>query len=138
MSEGHYKIRRLVISFVIIIIFILILIITFLSLLPWQALGLLSISGMDKIYHVAAFSCLAFPLPLVRPRLIKWVLLGVIVFGGFIELIQQFFGREASLLDFIANGIGAIIGVTFARLIGFWAFGSDNFNIANNEPIKDD
>ena len=136
MSEGHYKIRRLVISYVIIIIFILIVIITFLSLFPWHALGL--ISGMDKIYHVAAFSCLAFPLPLVRPRLIKWVFLDVTVFGGFIELIQQFFGREASLLDFIANGIGAIIGVTFARLIGFWAFGSDNLNIANNESIKDD
>ncbi len=77
-------------------------------------------AGADKIYHVFAFACLAFPLPLVRPRLALWVILGVIAYGGMIEMIQPFFGRQAEWADLIADGVGAILGAVVARQLGLW------------------
>lgn len=67
-------------------------------------------AGSDKVYHVLAFACLAFPLPLVRPRLTLWVVVGVIAYGGAIEVIQPFFGRQAEWADFVADAIGAVVG----------------------------
>ncbi len=75
-------------------------------------------AGSDKIYHVLAFACLVFPLPLVRPRWTVWVILGVIVYGGVIEVIQPFFGRQAEWADLVADGIGAILGAILARQLG--------------------
>jgi hypothetical protein len=75
-------------------------------------------AGSDKVYHVLAFACLAFPLPLVRPRLTLWVILGVIAYGGIIEMIQPFFGRQAEWADLVADGVGAILGAIVARQLG--------------------
>lgn len=68
--------------------------------------------GVDKLYHVLAFASLAFPISIVRPRWALWVGLGVIAYGGAIEIVQPAFGREAEWVDFVADGIGAIIGAT--------------------------
>lgn len=81
-------------------------------------------AGADKIYHVLAFASLAFPLPLVRPRLALWVILGVIAYGGIIETIQPFFGRQAEWADIVADGIGAILGAVVARQLGPWLRGT--------------
>ena len=67
-------------------------------------------AGFDKTYHALAFASLAFPLTLVRPKLVLWVIVGVILYGGAIELIQPFFGRDAGWRDFMADGIGAVMG----------------------------
>ena len=96
---------------------VLAVIIAVLTLAPVPAGGP---AGSDKIYHILAFACLAFPLPLVRPRLAIWVVLGVISYGGLIEMIQPFFGRQAEWADLIADGIGAILGATVARQLGLW------------------
>jgi VanZ family protein len=77
-------------------------------------------AGSDKIYHILAFACLAFPLPLVRPRWTVWVILGVVAYGGAIEVIQPFFGRQAEWADLIADGIGATLGAIVARQLGLW------------------
>ena len=96
---------------------VLAVIIAVLTLAPMPAGGP---AGSDKIYHILAFACLAFPLPLVRPRLAIWVVLGVISYGGLIEMIQPFFGRQDEWADLIADGIGAILGATVARQLGLW------------------
>ena len=46
----------------------------------------------------------------MRPRLAVWVILGVIAYGGIIEVIQPFFGRQAEWADLVADGIGAVVG----------------------------
>ena len=130
MTKGQQKLRPIVIGSTVMIVFLAI--ITVLSLAPIQLGGSFGPVGVDKVYHVVAYFCLAFPLPLTRPRLTTWVVLGVIACGGSIELIQYLFGREASLGDFVANGIGAIVGAVIARQLGIWLWWSGEFNNVNN------
>ena len=105
MARGQTKLRRMTIGGAVTIV--LAVVIAVLTLAPMPSGGP---AGSDKIYHVLAFACLAFPLPLVRPRLAVWVILGVIAYGGMIEMIQPFFGRQAEWADLVADGIGAVVG----------------------------
>ena len=89
---------------------ILFVIITLLSFAPMQLRGSFGPIDVDKAYHFVAYFCLALPLPILRPRLTIWVVLGIMTYGGLIELVQYLFGRESSWGDFIANAIGAIVG----------------------------
>jgi len=89
-------------------------IIAVLTLAPMPAGGP---TGSDKVYHVLAFSCLAFPLLLVRPRWAVWVIWGVIAYGGAIEVIQPFFGRQAEWADLVADGIGAVVGAVTGSVL---------------------
>ena len=130
MAKGQQKLRPIVIGSTVTIVFLAI--ITLLSLAPIQLSGSFGPFDVDKVYHAVAYFCLVFPLPLTRPRLTTWVVLGVIACGGSIELIQYLFGREASLGDFVANGIGAIVGAVIARQLGLWLCWSDEFNNVNN------
>lgn len=91
-------------------------------------------SGSDKAYHVLAFASLAFPLPLVRPRWTVWVILGVIAYGGAIEVIQPFFGRQAEWADLLADGIGAILGAIVARQLRLWLRRSRRLS-DNDDPM---
>lgn len=115
VAQRQKKLRRMAIGSAMTIV--LAVMIAVLTLAPMPAGGP---AGSDKIYHILAFACLAFPLPLVRPRLAIWVVLGVISYGGLIEMIQPFFGRQAEWADLIADGIGAILGATVARQLGLW------------------
>ena len=130
MAKGPQKLRPIVIGSTVTIVFLAI--ITLLSLAPIQLSGSFGPFGVDKVYHVVAYFCLVFTLPLTRPRLTTWVVLGVIACGGSIELIQYLFGREASLGDFVANGIGAIVGAVIARQLGLWLRRSGEFNYVNS------
>lgn len=130
MAKGQQKLRQIVIGSTVTVIFLVI--ITLLSLASIQLRGSFGPVGVDKVYHVVAYFCLAFPLPLVWPRLTAWVVLGVIACGGSIGLIQHLFGREASLGNFVANGIGAIVGAVIARQLGLLLCWSGDFNNDNN------
>ena len=130
MAKGQQKLRPIVIGSTVSIVFLAI--ITLLSLAPIQLSDFFGPVGVDKGYHVVAYFCLVFPLPLTRPRLTTWVVLGVIACGGSIEFIQYFFGRETSLGDFVANGIGAIVGAVIARQLGLWLCRSGEINNVNN------
>jgi hypothetical protein len=105
VAQGLGKLRRMAIGSVVTLV--LAVIIAVLTLAPMPSGGP---AGSDKLYHVLAFACLAFPLPLVRPRWTVWVILGVIAYGGVIEVIQPFFGRHAEWADLVADGIGAVVG----------------------------
>ncbi len=85
------------------------------------ALG--SVAESDKIYHVVAFGVLAFPMAYLRPR---WLMLAVpayLAFGGLIEILQPFVGRDRSLGDWLADliglGIGVVIGLAAGRFVPF-------------------
>ena len=106
MAEGQKKLKRVAVASA--ATFALALIIAVLTLGPMPAGG--GPAGSDKVYHILAFAALAFPLPLVRPRLTIWVALGVIAYGGAIEVIQPFVGRQAEWADLLADGIGAVVG----------------------------
>ena len=129
MTQRQKKLRRVAIGSAVTIV--LALIIAVLTLAPMPSGGP---SGSDKLYHILAFACLAFPLPLVRPRLTIWVVVGVIAYGGAIELIQPFFGRQAEWADLVADGIGAILGAVVARQLGLWLRrfrGDKNYLLSN-------
>lgn len=68
------------------------------------------VPGSDKSHHFIAFAALAFPLSLSRPRLAPWVVLFAATYGGAIELIQPFVGRDEEFLDFVADAVGAALG----------------------------
>ena len=105
---------------------ILFVIITLLSFAPIQLRGSFGPIDIDKAYHFVAYFCLAFPLPILRPRLTIWVVLGIMTYGGLIELVQYLFSREPSWGDFIANMIGAFVGAAIARQMGLWICGLVN------------
>ena len=116
---------------------ILFVIITLLSFAPMQLRGSFGPIDVDKAYHFVAYFCLALPLPILLPRLTIWIILGIMTFGGLIELVQYLFGRESSWGDFIANGIGAIAGAMIARQMGLWICGLGEPKSVNNEPMND-
>jgi VanZ family protein len=135
-----FKVQQKTISIVIgsTVTIILFMIITLLSLAPIQLSGSIGPVSVDKTYHVLAYFCLALPLPILRPRLTIWVVLGIMTYGGLIELVQYLFGREPSWGDFIANAIGAIVGAMIARQMGFWLVGLGKPKSVNNEPMNVD
>ena len=116
---------------------ILFVIITLLSFAPIKLSGSFGPISVDKAYHFVAYFCLALPLPILRPRLTIWVVLGIMTYGGLIELVQYLFGREPSWGDFIANGIGAIAGAMIARQIGLWLVWLSKSKSVKNELMND-
>lgn len=71
----------------------------------------------DKVYHIAAFGALILPTAILQPRWAPRVGLGVLVYGGIIELIQPSFGRSAAWLDFLANSVGIFAGLILGTLL---------------------
>ena len=112
---------------------ILFVIITLLSFAPMQLRGSFGPIDVDKAYHFVAYFCLALPLPILLPRLTIWIILGIMTFGGLIELVQYLFGRESSWGDFIANAIGAIVGAMIANFLGLRLFGSNKVLIKSTK-----
>lgn len=129
MAQGQKILRRMTIGGA--VTAVLAVVIAVLTLAPMPAGGP---AGSDKIYHILAFACLAFPLPLVRPRWTVWVILSVIAYGGAIEVIQPFFGRQAEWADLVADGVGAILGAIVARHLGLWLRRSGGLK-NNDDPM---
>ena len=82
--------------------------IIWLSLTPFDELP--PVPGGDKTHHLIAYSALAFPTALAKPRLIVPLAMPYIAMGGVIEWIQPYVNRYGELLDFLANTAGVIIG----------------------------
>lgn len=86
-----------------------------LTLMPLSSPQIGGIEQSDKIYHALAFAALAFPIALLQPR---WLVLAVpffAAFGGIIEIVQPFVGRECSLTDWLADLVGVALGVVAGR-----------------------
>ena len=82
--------------------------IIWLSLTPLDELP--PVPGGDKTHHLIAYSALAFPTALAKPRLIVPLAMSYIAMGGVIEWIQPYVNRYGEMLDFLANTAGVIIG----------------------------
>ncbi len=70
----------------------------------------------DKILHFtayAAFSVIAF-FPPYRPARVLTIALCIFGYGVLIEYLQQMVGRQFSIYDIIANGVGVIVGTFLA------------------------
>lgn len=52
----------------------------------------------------------------LRPRL-AGAIAGVILLSGALEILQAFAGRDAEILDFVANSLGALTGTLVAATI---------------------
>lgn len=91
------------------------LLITGLSLWPVAALPV--VPGTDKTHHFIAYSALVFPVAFVRPRYFKVIFLGLVAWGGAIELIQPFVNRWGEWFDLAANCIGAGMGLVLSMLL---------------------
>jgi VanZ family protein len=78
--------------------------------------------GWDKLEHFIAYFGLAgmATLALGLRQVLGWAILGVILFGGLLEILQGYTGRDPEVMDFVANSLGAIAGlgagVLFLRL----------------------
>lgn len=70
--------------------------------------------GWDKLNHLSAFAALAFAawLGFRAARKRQWVsLLGLLLYGGAIEVIQRYVpGRSSEWLDLLADAIGITLG----------------------------
>lgn len=73
----------------------------------------------DKLLHFSAYFVLgSMAGGAVRRRgAVKWAILGLIVAGALVEVLQSYVGREPSVLDGVANGAGAIAGALLARFV---------------------
>ena len=72
--------------------------------------------GSDKLVHLIAFAVLAFPLARTGRFGLLPVFIGASAFGGAIELIQPSFNRSADVNDWIADVVGAALGIGFGLL----------------------
>ena len=76
-----------------------------------------TVSGSDKVYHLISFAILTLPIAIIRPRTI-WIILSLsIAFGGAIELLQPLVNRNCEMADFLADTVGAILGVLVTKAL---------------------
>ena len=95
-------------------------IIGFGTLYPMPASPMLG--GNDKLQHFAAFAALAFPISLARTKTAPYMVAAALLYGGIIEVVQPFVGRNRSLADLWADVTGAALGAGAAVLLN-WLLG---------------
>lgn len=101
--------------------------ILFLSLSSFEKVQLpIKVEGHDKMAHFLMYAVYAFAIVFsfknVKNRKFKFyffIFLYLFLFGGLMEVLQGVLtnNRSTDFLDAIANGIGALIGITFAYAI---------------------
>jgi len=83
-----------------------------------------SIDIWDKAQHFTAYAILALLVTLFSRagRMAIFGVLGLIVLGGALEIIQGFVGRDTELMDEVANTLGSaagfVLGWALVRLLG--------------------
>ena len=74
-------------------------------------------AGTDKVIHIVAFAALVFPLAFTRRIGLFTLFIFASLFGGIIEIIQPSFGRNADIIDWIADSVGVICGMAVRNII---------------------
>ena len=91
--------------------------VTFASLRPMDGIA---IGNWDKVGHIAlyfVFALLGYRV-VSNPRHYLLLCLGIVVYGGLMELAQSFTpGRMMSVYDILANAAGVVIAVAFTRML---------------------
>lgn len=94
-----------------------VLIVTWLSLLPREDMPNVGVS--DKLLHMAAYAALTVPgiFGFQSRRSVLFIAAGLLALGCILEIAQTMIpGRNASIFDASANGLGIALG-----LIAAWA-----------------
>ena len=88
--------------------------ILFLSLQP-PGEGDAKLLVSDKLLHFVAYGVMVLPVSLERifPQFLVFII--ALAYGGFIELIQPFWGREKDIMDMWANVAGLTFGILIAQ-----------------------
>lgn len=85
--------------------------------------GPFGLVGADKYTHAFAYLCLGGALTFALAAGRTWVftvVLAIVVaslYGGGIEVVQAFVGRDPSIVDWVADTLGALAGTLLA--VGF-------------------
>ena len=88
----------------------------------------LPVHGVDKLAHFSAYAMLAglaavnwqIAAGQLTFRHLRWVWIAVVLFGVVDELTQPAFHRDASVYDWIADAIGAAVGLTLFVVVRAW------------------
>jgi VanZ family protein len=93
------------------------------ALIAWGELtphppDLSSILAWDKAQHFIAYFGLAAMATMVLGlnRRLVLAILGVILLGGALEILQGYTGRDPDIFDFLANTFGALSGTAIGTL----------------------
>lgn len=91
------------------------------SLRPGEGPG---IEHADKVSHFVVygfFAVLGF-MAAKNTRMFYIICVAIIVYGGLLEVAQYYvISREMSLLDFIANTLGVLVGIAVVTLATNWS-----------------
>ncbi|MGZ8984608.1 MAG: VanZ family protein [Methylophilus sp.] len=73
----------------------------------------------DKVQHALAFTILSLTGSLAYPRNTKAVLIGLILYGASIEVIQKYFTSThiSDVSDLLADSLGIMIGIAIYLII---------------------
>ncbi len=69
------------------------------------------LAQVDKLYHMMAFAALVLPAAMFDRGAVRWLVVGGLILGGAIEVIQPSVGRDADLMDFLADAAGLLFGL---------------------------
>lgn len=76
----------------------------------------------DKLNHLGAFACLAVAACMGFRRGWVVVALGLLAYGGLIEVLQSFTPtRVGEWVDLLADAIGIALGLGIAKAMALWA-----------------
>lgn len=90
-------------------------------LIPGTTLENVSVGVSDLLAHTALFGGFGFLWTRVVPRKRTAVFLAGLALGGFLEIAQWALpiNRGAEWLDWIADGVGLLLGIVFAVALTF-------------------
>lgn len=71
----------------------------------------------DKLAHGIVFFALALPCLVAGWPARRWVIAGLVVYGGLIELVQPLAGRSRDLGDMLANLAGISAAILLAPIL---------------------
>jgi VanZ family protein len=73
----------------------------------------------DKLEHIGAYLLLTAWFSAAYPKRWLWIAVGFAIFGGVIEILQGYTGRDPDWFDWYADCIGAGLGAWYPTR---WAF----------------
>jgi VanZ family protein len=92
-----------------ILFWVLLIVVLALALMPNT--DNLPTTGWDKANHLLAFITLCILGLLAYPKHTVAVLLGLLLYGGLIEVLQSFTpNRSAEVADLVTDGLGLVVG----------------------------
>ncbi len=75
------------------------------------------LTKVDKLYHMMAFAALVIPAALFDRGAVRWLVIGGLILGAAIEVIQPSVGRDADVMDFLADATGLFLGLGLGWLL---------------------